>query len=256
MQQSARGAPRPSGRVAIVTGGANGIGRAVARRLARQGDSVAILDVDGAGAQRVAGTLPGAWAAACDVTDRAAVRAAIAQVVARMGAPGVLVHSAGMLRLAPFLDMTDGVWSEVVTTNLSGTFMTGQEVARRMVPGGGGAIVNLSSVAAVMANSGQAAHAATNAGVLALTRAMAFELAPLGITVNAVAPGPIAASGPGSLLTATARRERLRRIPVGRFGSADEVASAVVFLASPQARYITGTVVWVDGGLTTAGIHG
>jgi NAD(P)-dependent dehydrogenase (short-subunit alcohol dehydrogenase family) len=256
MQPSAASSARPSGRVAIVTGGAGGIGRAVAARLAAQGDLVAILDIDSEAAEQAVRDISAALPVGCDVRDRTSVRAAVAEVVAKLGPPRVLVNSAGVFPLAPFLELTDGLWSEAIATNLTGTFIASQEVAGQMPRGGGGSIVSLSSVAAVIANSGQAAYAVTKAGVLALTRAMAFELAPLGITVNAVAPGPIESATPHSPLTATARDERLGRIPVARFGSTDEVASAVVFLASSEARYITGSVLWVDGGLTTAGIRG
>jgi 3-oxoacyl-[acyl-carrier protein] reductase len=233
--------------VAIVTGGAGLIGRAVAARLAHEGAEVAILDLDPGDSTR-------SLALRCDVTNRQAVREAVDLIATKLGPPTVLVNSAGILRSSPFLTLTETIWDEVLRVNVTGTLIASQEVAGLM-PEGSGSIINLSSVAAVIANSGQAAYAASKAAVLALTRAAAVELAPRGITVNAIAPGPVEPAADGGALSGAAREERLQRIPANRFCTADEVAAAVAYLSSAAARYITGSVIWMDGGLTITGIR-
>ena len=167
----------------------------------------------------------------------------------------VLVNNAGIIRLAPFFETTDELWSHVLGVNLTGMFIVAQEAARQMAAQQHGRIVNMASTSARLAHSGQTAYAVSKAGIEAMTRAMAFELASAGITVNAVAPGTIVTSFSGGSLSEQAAAERTRRIPAGRFGDPDEVASVIAFLASADAAYVTGTVVSIDGGLTRAGIR-
>jgi len=245
--------------VAIVTGGAQGIGRAVATRLAAEGATVAILDVNAAGAQAAAAALVAdggqAIGLACNVTRREQVHAAIAAVLARFGRLSVLVNNAGIVRRAHFLEVTDADWAEVLGVNLTGAFIVAQEAARVMVTQRFGRIVNMASVAAEIAHGNQTAYAVSKAGIAAMTRTMAFDLAPFGIGVNAIAPGTIATDFALGALSEEARARRLQRIPIGRFGDTAEVAAVAAFLASPDAAYITGTVVTVDGGLVIGGVR-
>jgi len=250
---------RLAGEVALITGGCGGIGRATAIRLASEGAVVAVLDQDEAGVNSVAAELAAggrpAVAIACDVRDRSGVREAVAGVAGRFGRLTVLVNNAGIIRLAPFLETTDELWSDVLGVNLTGMFVVAQEAARQMVAQRHGRIVNMASASAGLAHSGQTAYAASKAGIEAMTRAMAFELAPFGIAVNAVAPGTIVTGFSGASLSQQAATERTRRIPAARFGDPGEVASVIAFLASADAAYVTGTVLPIDGGLTMAGIR-
>ena len=151
--------------------------------------------------------------------------------------------------------MTDQLWAEILDVNLTGMFIVGQVSARQMIKQGVGRIVNMSSSAAHIAHSDQTAYAVTKAGIEAMTRAMAFELAPFGITVNAVAPGTIETSFSTGALSEDAIAARARRIPVGRLGLAEEVAAVVAFLASADASYMTGATISIDGGLVIAGVR-
>ena len=250
---------RLAGEAALVTGGAQGIGLAAAARLASEGAAVVIADVDADRADRAAAELAArglaVTAVGCDVRDRQAVRAAVTLVAERHGTLTVLVNNAGIIRMAPFLDLADETWSEVLGVNLTGMFIAGQEAARVMALRQYGRIINMASVSARIAHSGQTAYAVAKAGIEAMTRAMAVELAPAGITVNAVAPGTIVTSFSGGSLTPEAVAERIRRIPLGKFGMPADVAGVVAFLASSDAAYVTGAVITVDGGLTIAGIR-
>jgi NAD(P)-dependent dehydrogenase (short-subunit alcohol dehydrogenase family) len=251
---------RLAGDVAVVTGGSQGIGRVVAERLAGEGAAVAVLARTEANVREVADAIAERGGQAvglpCDVTDRAQVRSALAAVVERFGTLTILVNHAGLFRDAPFLDIPDEMWLQLLGVNLTGMFIVAQEAAREMVRlGVRGRIVNMSSAAAHIAHSGQTVYAVTKAGIEALTRGMAFDLAPYGIIVNAVAPGTIETSFSVGNLSAEAVAERERRIPLGRLGDPAEVASVIAMLASPDASYVTGVVVPIDGGLITAGIR-
>jgi NAD(P)-dependent dehydrogenase (short-subunit alcohol dehydrogenase family) len=251
--------PSLSGEIAVVTGGGRGIGRAIAQRLAHDGAAVAILDIDAAAGQRVASDLKGeghrALSLECDVRHRTQIHTAVDAVVAAWGKISILVNNAGIGARAPFLELTDDAWQRVLGVNLTGAFMTAQEIARHMVRTGGGTIINMASAAAQMAHSEQAGYATSKAGLEALTRVMAFELAPLGIRVNAIAPGTIETEFLTGMLTAEARAERVRRIPMGRLGTPEDVAGVVAFLASRDSGYVTGCVLPIDGGLLFAGIR-
>lgn len=251
---------RLTSKTAIVTGAGQGIGKAIAVRLFAEGASVAILDVNAESGQATARALNAkaggrALFVPCDVTLRNDVKRAVGAVLDAMGRIDILVNNAGIGRSAPFLELTDEAWTAVLGVNLTGSFMIAQEVCRHMAKAGGGSVVNMGSAAAHMAHSGQSVYGVSKAGLEALTRAMAFELAPAGIRVNAISPGTIETEFLRGMLTAAARTERERRIPAGRLGTPEEVASVVAFLASDDARYVNGAIVPIDGGLIFAGIR-
>lgn len=245
--------------VVIVTGGGGGIGSAIAARLIGEGARVAILDRDeasgAAAADRLAGPADAAAFFRCDVTRREEVRSAVAAVLDRWGRLTGLVNNAGIGRRAPFLELADEAWNAVIGVNLTGAFIMAQEACLAMSKAGGGAVVNMASIAGHMAHSDQSVYSVSKAGLEALTRAMAFELAPLGIRANAVSPGTILTEFLDGMLSEGARNARVQRIPSGRLGKPEEVAATVAFLLSNDASYITGSTVTIDGGLLFAGIR-
>lgn len=231
------------GRRALVTGGLSGIGAAVARLLEARGASVVTLD-RGKDAGVVA-----------DIRDASAVDQAVGRAAELVGGPpDLLVASAGIYRIEPLLTLDATSWDTVIETNLRGVFLAGQAVARRLVTAGlPGTIVNLSSAAALTSDSSEPAvhYTASKAGVVGLTRQMAVELAPHGIRVNCVCPGVIDTPMLRLMDDRQAGERYLREgVPLGRLGTADEVAEAIVFLASPAAAYITGIALPIDGGAT------
>ncbi|MBN2581038.1 MAG: 3-oxoacyl-[acyl-carrier-protein] reductase [Pirellulales bacterium] len=242
-----------TGRVAIVTGAARGLGRAIAVTLARAGAKVACIDVK---AEWLADTLQAIRAAggtaeplACDVTDGGRVGEAVEEVVQLWDGLHILVNNAGVTRDNSILRMKDDQWDAVLNINLKGTFLFTRAAARPMMKGRFGRIVNIASVSGLMGNPGQANYSASKAGVIGLTRTVARELAGRNVTVNAVAPGFIATD-----MTAALGEEILqavlKEIPLGRLGEPQDVADAVLYLASEAASFITGHVLTVDGGLT------
>ena len=237
------------GRVAIVTGGAQGIGEACARRFAREGARVVIADVADARGQALADEL-GARYVHCDVGDKAQVDALVAQAVQAHGRIDVLVNNAGIFRAADFLDVTEEDFDAVLRVNLKGAFLVGQAVAREMARARRGSIVNMSSVNSVLAIPGIASYNVSKGGLNQLTRAMALALADQGIRVNAIGPGTIATelAAQAVLTSEDARRRIMMRTPLKRLGEPAEVADVVAFLASDAASYITGEIVMVDGG--------
>ncbi len=243
-----------SGKVAIITGAARGIGRACAERFAREGAKVVVADIDQARGQETAAAISEGGSetlfVACDVGDSVQVSGLITASVDAFGALDVLVNSAGILHNSDFLDVTEEDFDQVLRVNLKGPLLVGQAVARQLIDQGrGGAIVNLSSVGAVLAAPFQAAYNVSKGGVAQLTRVMALSLAPHGIRVNAVGPGTIGTDMTNDLLEDAALRRRiLSRTPLGRIGDPAEVAAVVVFLASEEASYITGQTVYCDGG--------
>jgi NAD(P)-dependent dehydrogenase (short-subunit alcohol dehydrogenase family) len=244
---------RMAGRRALITGGAGGIGLACARRLLAEGAEVVLLDKSADALSSAVGV--GAAAVACDVTDPGAVAAAVDRAAGLLNGPAdVLVSSAGVYKIAPLLDLTPGEWDDVLAVNLRGTFLAGRAVAAALIAAGRpGAIVNISSTAGLVADATEpsAHYNASKAGVLALTRQMAAEWAQYGIRANAVCPGVIDTAMLRMMDDPETGAAYLRTgVPQGRLGSAEEVAAAVVFLASDDASYLTGTAVPVDGGVT------
>ena len=247
---------RLEGKIAVVTGGANGSGRATALRLAAEGASVVVADVDRDGAQTVAGEIAAsggrAVASACDVTRRGDVRSAIGLARARWSGLDVMVANAGINAHADFLEMSDTAWERVLAVNLTGVFLCGQEAARVMARAGrGGAIVTVTSIFSQVTGPGTANYCASKGASRQLTRAMALDLARHRIRVNAVSPGAIRTRMSEALIAdEPGLRRFLGSIPLGRIGDPEEIAAAVTFLASDESAYITGTELVVDGGWT------
>jgi NAD(P)-dependent dehydrogenase (short-subunit alcohol dehydrogenase family) len=241
-----------AGRVAIVTGGAQGIGEACARRFAGDGAKVVIADLDAQRGQPLAAAL-GADFITCDVGDKAQVDALVAQVLKAHGRIDILVNNAGILRAADFLDISEADFDTVMRVNIKGAFLMGQAAARVMVAQGGGNIVNMSSVNATLTIPTIASYNISKGGINQLTRVMALALADKGVRVNAVAPGTIATEMAIKAVLATeeARVRVMSRTPMKRLGEPSEVADVVAWLASDAASYVTGEIVVVDGGRMT-----
>jgi len=246
---------RYDGRVAIVTGSAQGIGAGIAKRLADEGASVAVLDLNEEKAAATAAELGAAKAigVGCDVSDAASAQAAVARVVEELGGLHVLVNNAGITRDNLLFKMTESDWDAVMGVHLKGAFLMSREAQKTFVAQKYGKILNLSSVSA-NGNAGQANYSAAKAGVQGFTRTLALELGKFGINVNAIAPGFIATE----MTDATARRlgmeiDEFRRLnaeanPVKRVGAPEDIAAAAAFLCSDEASYITGQTLYVDGG--------
>jgi glucose 1-dehydrogenase len=249
---------RVSGKVALVAGAGGGIGGAGAEALAREGAAVFCTDIDAAAAEATAGRIRGAGgraaAQALDVGDRAAVEQAVAAAVAKFGRLDILLECAGISHRGNFLDLDAATWDRIIAVNLTGMFHLGQAAARQMVRQGdggpgGGSIINVTSQLAEVARPERAAYVASKGGGRSLTHAMAVDLAAHGIRVNAIAPGPtLTGLTRASYTDPAARRATEALIPLGRLGQPDDLVGAVLFLASDEARWVTGSTVTVDGG--------
>jgi 3-oxoacyl-[acyl-carrier protein] reductase len=247
------------GQVAMVTGGGRGVGKAIALRFAREGADIAVLDIDPKTGETTAGEVRDlgrrAVVKVADTSVFEAVETAVTEVVGEFTRLDVLVNNAGIERRAPFLEITPADWQRQLDVNLSGTFYCTQVVAREMAKRKYGRIVNLSSVAGVIGPIDLAAYGASKAGIIGLTRAAALDLADHGITVNAIAPGPIETDLMLGAWSAEALRERPEHGAIARFGTVEEIAHTALFFASPESGFITGVTLSVDGGAVAAGAY-
>lgn len=239
-----------NGKVAVVTGGTRGIGRAIAEGLANAGARVAVIGRDAERAATAAEALPGAGHAgfACDVADEAAVEQLIRDVEAQLGPVEILINNAGITEDNLLVRISSDAWDRVLDTNLKSAFLMIRTCAKGMMRRRSGRIINITSVVGLTGNKGQANYAASKAGLIGLTKAVAKELASRSVLCNAIAPGFIETDMTAAL-GEEARNALLGQIAVGRLGKPEEIAAAVRFLAGPGASYITGQVLVVDGGM-------
>ena len=245
---------RVEGKVALVAGAGGGIGGAGAEALAREGAAVVCADIDAAAAEATAARIRAAGgratAIALDVRDRSAVDAAVAATAQEFGRLDVLLNCAGVSHGGTFVDLDHGEWERVIAVNLTGMFHLGQAAARRMVhQGGGGSIINVTSQLAEVARPERAAYVASKGGGRSLTHAMALDLAAHRIRVNAIAPGPtLTGLTRASYADPERRRATIVQIPLGRLGDPHDLVGAILFLASDESLWVTGSTVTVDGG--------
>ncbi|MGZ8271045.1 MAG: 3-oxoacyl-ACP reductase FabG [Methylophilus sp.] len=244
-----------SNQIALVTGASRGIGAAIALALGKQGATVIGTATTSGGAENINTTLKQAnikgLGLALDVNNLEQVESVLKQVAAQFGDVSILVNNAGITRDTLLMRMKDEDWDAVISTNLKSVFRMSQAVLRPMMKARVGRIVNISSVVGHMGNAGQTNYAAAKAGMTGFTKSLAAEVGSRGITVNCVAPGFIATDMTAEL-SEDIKNQMLTRIPVGRLGSAEEIAATVVFLASPSAAYITGETIHVNGGMYCA----
>ena len=249
---------RLAGKVALITGGASGLGLASARRMLGDGACVALADLDDEKLRQALADLgvpsERARGYALDVCDAANVVQVVAQVERDFGRIDILVNSAGVSHQGSILDTPIEAWHRVIAINLTGTYLCTQAVARRMVERKAGRIVMLASISGQQVWSGRAAYCSSKGAVLALAKSCAIDLAPHGITVNSVSPGPIETAQTATLHGPVIRQAIVQATPMARYGQADEVADAIAFLASDDARFVNGHDLVVDGGLTSAAI--
>src|ERR1035437_81401 len=238
--------------VAVVTGAGRGIGRAIALKFAAEGADVVVVSRTQENSEKVAAEIRAlgrkAWAFAVDVADAAAVSTAAEKILADCGKVDILVKNAGVTRDGLVMRMSDADWDTVLNTNLKGAFLFTKAFSRAFAKQRSGRIINISSVIGLIGNAGQCNYAASKAGLIGFTQSCARELASRSITVNAIAPGFIE-TDMTSELKEEMKTELLKRIPLGTFGQADDIAGAALFLAGPSARYVTGQVLTVDGGM-------
>jgi len=245
-------------KIAIVTGGGQGIGREIALALARRGATVTIADWNLQPAEAVCEEIRGLGASAMavkiDVSDPAQVQAMVERVLSVFGRIDILINNAGIGHAKPFLEISLEEWNRVLAINLTGEFLCAQAVARAMLPRGGGRIVNVASISGQRGGTGRAAYGAAKAGVILLTRVMAVELAARGIAVNAISPGPTETDQVRQCHDQPTRDAYYERLPIRRYADPAEIAKAAVFLASEEASFVSGHILNVDGGFDAAGL--
>lgn len=241
-----------TGQVAVVTGAGRGIGRAVALKLAGAGADVVCVSRTVENSEKVAAEVRAlgrrAWAVAVDVAEPAQVEAAGEKILAEAGRVDVLVNNAGVTRDGLLMRMSESDWDTVLNTNLRGAFLFTKSFTRALLKQRSGRIVNIASVIGLMGNAGQCNYAASKAGLIGFTKSVAREFGSRGVTCNAIAPGFIE-TDMTAVLKDEQREALLKQIPLGGFGSADDIAEAVLYLAGPGGRYVTGQVLVVDGGM-------
>jgi len=238
--------------IAVVTGAGRGIGRAIALKFAGAGADVVCVSRTQENSDKVAAEVKAlgrkAWAHAVDVADANAVNAAAEKILADCGKVDILVNNAGVTRDGLLMRMSDADWDTVIDTNLKGAFLVTKAFSRAFIKQRSGRIINISSVIGLIGNPGQANYAASKAGLIGFTQSVAREVASRSITVNVIAPGFIE-TDMTSELTEELKATILKQIPMGKMGSGDDIAEAALFLAGPGAKYITGQVLTVDGGM-------
>jgi 3-oxoacyl-[acyl-carrier protein] reductase len=238
--------------IAVVTGAGRGIGRAIALKFATEGAEVVVVSRTQENSEKVAAEIRAlgrkAWVFAVDVADSAAVSAAAEKILAEAGKVDILVNNAGVTRDGLLMRMSDADWDTVLNTNLKGAFLFTKAFSRAFAKQRSGRIINISSVIGLIGNAGQCNYAASKAGLIGFTQSVAREFASRGVTVNAIAPGFIETDMTAELNEAL-RAEILKKIPLGCLGQSDDIAAAALYLASPAARYVTGQVLTVDGGM-------
>lgn len=244
-------------KVAIVTGAARGIGRAIAEKFLATGYRVALLDIDAVTLAQTAEALravPGALAIECDVSDPQQVQAATARVIEQSGRIDVLVNNAGVALFKPALETTFADWLHIMATNLNGPFLCTQACAPVMLKTGGGSVVNIASISGVRASTLRLAYGTSKAALMHLTKQQAVEYGNLGIRVNAIAPGPVETAMAQQVHSADIRTSYHDAIPLQRYGTVHEIAEVAAFLCSAAAGYINGQILAVDGGFDAAGV--
>jgi NAD(P)-dependent dehydrogenase (short-subunit alcohol dehydrogenase family) len=244
---------RLEGKAAVVTGGAGGIGREIAAAFAREGARVGLLDNNGDLLAQAVQEIPGATALVCDVSDRAAVRRAVDGFAAGCGGLDILVNNAAYFYYAPLAEMPEDAVDKMIDVGLKGALWSLQAATPHLIARGGGAVINLSSVAVSISIKHAAVYSAIKGALDTLTRQQAVELGGHGIRVNALAPGPVITPGASSVIDAQGWETRRQRTPLKRLPTGQEIAAAAVFLASDEGATIAGVTLKVDGALTVAG---